>query len=157
MASDLQRQAHQNADLDQINDQKVEQGNSQDASHQSEQKVAVTIQNHITGPFLQSGQVDGRITTVDGNSVAQCVVEIFFGALTGVPVAVEETDSLGRFQVLDLPPGFYSIRATGPDGTVVQQWNLRVRPEETCRVQLCLQMPVALHRHSLSHVMVKDQ
>ncbi len=162
MSEDLRRLTRQDADLDQTNNQKTDQTATQDASHHSDtrqdlavrthqsqvdqQKVTVTVQNHLGASAVQSaaGRLEGRVLDTAGMGIVDCVVEVFFGPLMGIPVAVEETDRLGRFQVADLPPGFYSLRAVAPDGTAAEQWNLRLDVGGECRTQLCL--PTVLNR-----------
>lgn len=157
MNDEPQRSAHQSADVDQTNEQKVDQANTQDASHHSdtrqdlditsrvtqaeEQQVTVVVQNHLSAPLPGSGNLAGRVLDSAGSGVNGCLVSLFFGPLAGVPVAVEQTDSLGRFRVNDLPPGFYSLRAKAPDDSTVEHWNLRLDAGSECRPQVVLPVP----------------
>lgn len=155
MSEESRRLVQQDADLDQTNNQKTEQANTQDASHQSnprqdlavksrqsqidQQRVAVTVQNQLAPAAApDAGRICGRVLNLAGAGLADCVVEVFFGPPLGVPVAVEETDGLGRFRVEDLPPGFYSLRAVSTDGITATQWNLRVVAGGECRAQVAL-------------------
>ncbi|HEY3368594.1 MAG TPA: carboxypeptidase-like regulatory domain-containing protein [Symbiobacteriaceae bacterium] len=154
MNEEPRRPAHQSADVDQTNDQKVDQANTQDASHHSDTRqdvnasshvsqaddsqVTVVVQNYLSPAHPESGHLAGRVLDAAGSGISGCMVSVFFGPLAGIPVAVEQTDQLGRFRVADLPPGFYSLRVTGPDGTSVEHWNLRLSPGGECRPQLLL-------------------
>lgn len=156
MSEEPRRLTRQEADLDQTNDQKVDQANTQDASHHSdarqeatvrgqlsqidEQRVTVTVQNNLAGPAFApaEGRLSGWIVDGDGHGVPDGTVEVFFGPLLGVPVAVERTDSHGCFRVDGLPSGFYSVRASQRRRTSVEQWNVRVDQGRESRLQLCL-------------------
>lgn len=167
VGEEIRRPIAQDSDLNQTNEQKVDQGNAQDASHRSrarqdvvvhghqeeQQRVTVMVKNHLTPAASMPGlgRMDGRALDAAGAAAAGCVVELFFGPLVGVPVAVEETDALGRFRLGDLPPGFYSLRATALDGAVAQQWNLRVDAGGECRAQVCLPTD-ALRTHRMPPV-----
>ncbi len=142
MSEELRRLTRQEADLDQTNDQKVDQANTQDASHHSEarQRVAVTVENHMSPPAygMADGRLAGLILDNDGQGIPGVTVELFFGPMVGVPVAIEQTDALGGFRVDGLPGGFYSVRAGRRDRATVQHWNVRVDQGRESRIQLAL-------------------
>lgn len=154
MSEEQRRQPQQNADLDQVNNQNVDQANTQDASHHSEARqelavthndehhVSVVVQNHLNPSVPTAGSIAGRVMTGEGAGAAGAEVQLFFGPLTGMPVVVETADEAGRFRIDDLPPGFFSLRAVGPDGSKAEQWHLRVHAGHTCRAQVVVQ-PVA--------------
>lgn len=155
--SDMPRDlARQEADVDQTNDQMVDQANSQDASHHSEarqeasvrghlsqvdeQRVTVTVQNHLAGSAygLAEGRLSGWILDSEGQGVAGVTVEVFFGPMVGLPIAIEQTDAHGCFRVDGVPAGFYSVRAGERHRTTVEQWNVRVDQGRESRLHLAL-------------------
>jgi len=155
VSQESRRLCQQSADLAQTNNQRTDQANTQDASYHSsprqdlafrghlsqvdEQRVTVTVQNHLAAPGLQdAGRLVVAVADGAGLPLPDCVVEVYFGPLTGVPVAIAETDRLGQMRVDDLPPGFYSLRIVGPDGTWSQLWNQRVTAAREARLQAVL-------------------
>jgi hypothetical protein len=154
VSEEPRRLAQQSADVDQVNDQKVDQANTQDASHHSEAKqelalqssvsqdqehhINVMVHNHLTGSAVTAGTLTGLVGASHGGGIPQATVQLFFGPLVGIPVAVESTDQTGRFRFADLPPGFYSLRVAGLDGAAAEQWHLRVYAGQECRTQIRL-------------------
>ena len=88
-----------------------------------------------------SGTLSGRITGDDGRPVSDAVV-LAYGAYAPSTARGASTDAAGRFQINDLPPGIYILRATAP-GYVVNQsetqnpWEPRYyRPGESVQLTL---------------------
>lgn len=154
MSEQPQRPVQQDVDLKQTNDQKTEQANTQDASHQSsaEQDVAVhgyqtqidrsqvrvTVHNQMLSAGALLGRLHVQVSDLNGAGVAGCTAELFFGPLVGIPFMVTGSDAMGRLQAPDLPPGFYGLRVVTPGGGIFEQSNLRVNPGGESRTIIVL-------------------
>lgn len=82
----------------------------------------------------QSGQVQGRVRDEDGSTVYDARVEL---TQSGVFVRAAETDRLGFFRLADIPPGPYTLRATGLGYGETEQ-SVAVRAGEALDVELLL-------------------
>ncbi len=80
------------------------------------------------------GEISGRLIDVEGDEVVGALVRVTPKDRTDRPWIPVLSSASGQFQVLDLPPGLYSLRVEAGEDRYIEE--VRVHPGETSRVDV---------------------
>ena len=84
----------------------------------------------------QTGEIIGTVTDQEGVPLPGVTVEADSPALVGTATAI--TDEMGRFRLVQLPPGVYTLKFSLPGFTTVERKDIEVRLGRTLRVDVSL-------------------
>ena len=129
-----------------LQEQRSTQENKQDLEQQQQvdvkpaqlnfQKIDFTINTKLDN---YSGEITGIIYKNKNNIFAEKAdIYLYFGCINDFPVCKTNSDENGKYSIVDLPPGFYTIKVIYSSTLWSVAYNIKVLPGQNSNYNIYL-------------------
>jgi len=98
----------------------------------------ILITSLLFGQIATKGRIVGTVTDEEGNPLPGVTLEATSPSLLGKATAV--TDASGKYRLLSLPSGIYTIKYTLPNFKTVERRDIVIHISETITVDITMGM-----------------